>query len=108
MVHPIDDARGSGLWRFRFCAVRLKITALYWLRAYTGCGEIFMFAFIRRAGTVFVLAVLVGVCARATAQTPFGTPNENSAFSVPEKELIQPAELNSILAGKGGEKPLML
>jgi thiosulfate/3-mercaptopyruvate sulfurtransferase len=110
MVHPIDDARGSGLWRFRFCAHPLNVTALchgIYLRAYTGCGEIFMFSFIRNAGMVAVLAVFVVVCAHASAQTPFGTPNESSAFSVPEKQLIQPAELNSILTAKSGEKPLM-
>lgn len=66
-----------------------------------------MFAFIRKAGTLVVLAGLVALSAHTNAQGPFGTPNESSAFSIPEKQLIQPADLNRILAAKSGEKPLM-
>jgi hypothetical protein len=66
-----------------------------------------MFAFIRKAGAIAVLAGLVALCSQVRAQGPFGTSNENSAFSVPEKLLVQPAELNQLLAAKSGEKPLM-
>jgi thiosulfate/3-mercaptopyruvate sulfurtransferase len=66
-----------------------------------------MFAFIRKAGTVAVLAGLVVLTTHARGQAPLGTPNESSAFSIPEKQLIQPAELNSMLTAKSGEKPLI-
>ena len=66
-----------------------------------------MFAFIRKLGAIAVLAGLVVLSSHAKAQGPFGTPNESSAFSIPEKQLIQPAELNRMLSAKSGEKPLM-
>jgi thiosulfate/3-mercaptopyruvate sulfurtransferase len=65
-------------------------------------------AIVRKMGTVAVLAGLVAMCARVQAQGPFGTPNESSAFSIPEKQQLQPAELNRILADKSGDKPLVL
>ncbi len=67
-----------------------------------------MFTFIRKAGAIAVLAGLIAVCARMQAQEPFGAPNESSAFSIPEKQLIQPAELSRMLAAKSGVKPLVL
>ena len=66
-----------------------------------------MLGFIRKGGAIVALVGFVVLCSHVRAQGPFGTPNENSAFSVPEKLLIQPAELNRMLAAKGGEKPLM-
>jgi hypothetical protein len=63
--------------------------------------------FLRRAGTT---ALVAGLCTSATqcrAQGPFGSPSENSAFSIPEAELIQPAELNRILHDAGEQKPLI-
>ena len=42
------------------------------------------------------------------AQGPFGAPSENSAFSIPQAQLIQPEELNRMLHAGGAEKPLML
>jgi rhodanese-related sulfurtransferase len=66
-----------------------------------------MFAFLSKAGAVAVLAGLVVLSTHAKAQAPFGTPNESSAFSVPEKQLIQPAELNRVLAAKSGVRPLV-
>jgi thiosulfate/3-mercaptopyruvate sulfurtransferase len=65
------------------------------------------FVIIRRVGAVVVLAGLVAVCARVQAQGPFGVPNESSAYSVPEAQLIQPADLNKMLSAKSGDKPLM-
>jgi len=65
-------------------------------------------AFIRKIGSVAILAGLVALCTRMPAQGPSGTPNESSAFSIPEKQLVQPAELNRILADKNGDKPLVL
>jgi len=41
------------------------------------------------------------------AQGPFGAPSENSAFSIPQADLMQPAELNGLLHA-GAAKPLML
>jgi thiosulfate/3-mercaptopyruvate sulfurtransferase len=66
-----------------------------------------MFAFIRMAGAVGVLAAFLALGIHTKAQGPLGTPNESSAFSIPEKQLIQPAELNRMLAAKSGERPLM-
>jgi thiosulfate/3-mercaptopyruvate sulfurtransferase len=66
-----------------------------------------MFAFIRKAGAIAVLAAFLVLSANTIAQGPLGAPNESSAFSIPEKQLIQPAELNRMLAANSGEKPLM-
>jgi thiosulfate/3-mercaptopyruvate sulfurtransferase len=66
-----------------------------------------MFAFIRNAGATAVLAAFLLLSADTKAQGPLGTPNESSAFSIPETQLIQPAELNRMLAANKGEKPLM-
>jgi thiosulfate/3-mercaptopyruvate sulfurtransferase len=65
-------------------------------------------AAIRKAGTVAVLASFIFAFAGVRAQAPMGTTNQNSAFSIPQKQLIQPAELNSMLAAKSGDKPLVL
>jgi thiosulfate/3-mercaptopyruvate sulfurtransferase len=64
--------------------------------------------FVRKASCVVLSACLVTSSSRVRAQTPFGTPNENSAFSIPEAQQIQPAELNKILSAKSGDKPLIL
>jgi thiosulfate/3-mercaptopyruvate sulfurtransferase len=65
-------------------------------------------ATIRKAGMIAILAGLFIAVVGVQAQGPFGTPNESSAFSIPEKQLIQPAELNRMLTAKGGNKPLVL
>jgi len=62
-----------------------------------------MFAFIRKARAVAAFAALVAFCGSMQAQTP----NGSSASSIQEKQLIQPAQLNSLLAAKSGVKPLM-
>lgn len=67
-----------------------------------------LFSFIRRAGTITVLAGLIAMCTRAHAQAPFGVPTENSAYSIPQAQLIQPEALNRILHVGGADKPLML
>jgi hypothetical protein len=63
-------------------------------------------SFIRKMGTIAVLAFLAAV--HAHAQGPFGAPNESSAFSIPEAQQIQPAELNKVMSAKSGDKPLVL
>ncbi len=63
---------------------------------------------IRRVGTIAVLAGLVIVGARVQAQGPSGAPSANSAFSIPQAQLIQPADLNRMLTAKTGNKPLVL
>jgi hypothetical protein len=64
-------------------------------------------ASIRKAGAIAVLAGFVALCTHLQAQGPFGMANESSAFSVPQAQLIQPADLNKLLSAKSGEKPLM-
>jgi len=61
---------------------------------------------IRRAAFLTLLAFLAGAGTRA--QGPNGVPNENSAFSIPQAQLIQPAELNELLSTNKPDKPLML
>jgi thiosulfate/3-mercaptopyruvate sulfurtransferase len=65
-------------------------------------------SFIRRVGPMTLVAVLVAFCAQGQVQGPLGSPNENSAFSIPEAQQIQPAELNKLLSAKAGDKPLVL
>jgi rhodanese-related sulfurtransferase len=57
---------------------------------------------------IAALLVLVVACAFVRAQGPFGAPNESSAFSIPEAQLIQSADLNKALSAKSSEKPLIL
>jgi rhodanese-related sulfurtransferase len=57
---------------------------------------------------IAAVAGLVVACALVRAQGPFGTPNESSAFSIPEAQLIQAADLNKALSAKNSEKPLIL
>lgn len=52
--------------------------------------------------------VLVAACVFVQAQGPFGAPNESSAFSIPEAQLIQTVDLNKVLSAKSNEKPLIL
>jgi len=66
------------------------------------------FAFIRKVGPIAALAGFVTLGARVQAQMTPGAPNENSAFSIPEAQLIQPADLSKVLAAKSGDKPLVL
>ena len=67
-----------------------------------------IFGFLKRAGAVGVLAVLFLAHTPMRAQGPFGAPSENSAFSIPQAQLIQPEELNRLLHAGGGDKPLVL
>lgn len=64
--------------------------------------------FVRTLGFVVVSVFLATPGSRVHAQAPFGTPDENSAFSIPEAQQLQPAELNKILSAKTGDKPLVL
>ncbi len=66
------------------------------------------FTFIRKAGTIAFLAVLTVACADMRAQGAAGSPSANSALSIPEAHLIQPAELARVLTAKGDKKPLVL
>ena len=53
---------------------------------------------------IAVLVMLPGLF----AQAQFGAPSENSAFSIPQAQLIQPEELSRLLHAGGAEKPLVL
>ena len=64
--------------------------------------------FIQSAGTVAALAVLFFVHSQLQAQGPFGAPSENSAFSIPQSEVMQPDALNRMLHAGGADKPLVL
>jgi len=66
------------------------------------------FAIIRKLGTIAAFTGLVTLCARVQAQVAPGTSNESSAFSIPEAQQIQPADLKNVLAAKSGDKPLVL
>lgn len=66
------------------------------------------FGFSRVAGTVAVLAFLFAAPANMKAQGPFGAPSENSAYSIAQAQLMQPAELNRLLRAGGADKPLVL
>jgi rhodanese-related sulfurtransferase len=66
------------------------------------------FGFSRSAAAVAALAVLFCLQPLLSAQGPFGAPSENSAFSIPQAQLIQPSELNSALGAAGAEKPIVL
>lgn len=63
------------------------------------------FGFVRRAGAIVAVALLS--CLSMRAQGPFGAPSENSAFSIPQAELMQPAELSRMLHARV-DKPLVL
>jgi hypothetical protein len=64
--------------------------------------------FMKSAATVIALAVLFFVHSQLQAQGPFGAPSENSAFSIPQAQWIQPEELNRVLHGSDSVKPLVL
>ena len=66
------------------------------------------FGFIRRAGAIAAFAMLFGAPAIMRAQEPLGAPSEDSAFSIPQAQVIQPDELNRILHTAGAERPVML
>ena len=66
------------------------------------------FGFMHSAGAIAALAVVFSVHTQLQAQGPFGAPSENSAFSIPQADLIQPEELNRMLHAGGADKPLVL
>ena len=63
---------------------------------------------IQSAVTIAVLATMFCVHPSMHAQGPFGAPSENSAFSIPQAQLIQPEVLNRQVQAGGPEKPLVL
>lgn len=65
------------------------------------------FGFIHSAGAIAALAVLFSAHTHMQAQGPFGAPSENSAFSIPQADVMQPAELIRMLHA-GSDKPLVL
>jgi rhodanese-related sulfurtransferase len=67
-----------------------------------------IFALFCRTGTVSVLALAFLSCVQMRAQAPLGAPTENSAFSIPQADLIQPAELRRLLMNAEPDKPLVL
>lgn len=67
-----------------------------------------IFALFSRTGTVAVLALAFLSSVQMRAQAPLGAPTENSAFSIPQADLIQPAELRRLLMNAEPDKPLVL
>ena len=65
------------------------------------------FGFFHRAATTVVLAVLFTASTEMRAQF-FGGPSTIGADSIPQSELLQPEELNSLMNAQGGEKPVVL
>jgi rhodanese-related sulfurtransferase len=65
------------------------------------------FGFRRLTGTTAVLAILLAAQSQLNAQFG-GAPSPDSAFSIPNAQLIQPEELNRILQAKDAAKPLVL
>ena len=63
---------------------------------------------IRSAGIGVALVLIFPAPARVFAQAPLGAPSENSAFSIPQAQLIQPGDLSRLLHDGGPEKPLVL
>jgi hypothetical protein len=66
------------------------------------------FRFSSRTGIIAALALLLVVNMPIRSQGPSGSSNENSAFSIPQAQLIQPDELNRLLHSGGPDKPLVL
>ena len=62
----------------------------------------------RRAATLGALVVILAAHSYVYAQINTTTPPAGSALTIPEAQLIQPAELNQILQVKGADKPLVL
>lgn len=78
------------------------------LAGYTESGVFQMrVGFFRSAGTIAIFAMFFLPCTRMRAQF-FGGPSAISADSIPQSELLQPEELNSLLKAQGGEKPVVL
>lgn len=67
-----------------------------------------LLSLIRSAGTIAILAGLVILGTPIQAHGQFGAPSANSALSIPQAQLIQPADLNRMLTAKNGSKPLVL
>lgn len=58
--------------------------------------------------TIAALAILLGPLAKMRAEGQWATPPPESAFSIPQADLMQPAELNRLLHMRGARKPLVL
>jgi thiosulfate/3-mercaptopyruvate sulfurtransferase len=63
---------------------------------------------ILRTVALAAVAALFAFASPMRAQGPFGSPSENSAFSIPQADVMQPAELNRVLHASGAAKPLVL
>src|SRR5579872_4592657 len=99
---PVSGVFVSGQTKAHVTASR-ESPRLHWLRRF------FMFiAIVRKIGLIAVLAGAGVTCTCPYAQAPFGTPNENSAFSIPEAQQMQPAALSKLLSAKNADKPLVL
>ena len=59
------------------------------------------------AGAIAAFALSLCSPSSTRAQGPFGAPSESSAFSIPQADVMQPAELADMLKA-GSAKPLML
>lgn len=66
------------------------------------------FGFVRITGAIAVLATLFAAHTQIHAQIGWGAPRPGSAYSIPQEQLIQPAELNRLLHVHGVNRPLIL
>jgi len=62
---------------------------------------------LRVTGTIAILSIFLFSCPQLHAQFG-GAPSPDSAFSIPNAQLIQPEELNRVLQAKDAAKPLVL
>lgn len=66
------------------------------------------FCLLRGTFLVASFALLLAACAPLRAHAQFSAPSPDGAFSIPKDRLLQPDELNRLLAAKSAPKPLVL
>src|ERR1035438_2546390 len=66
------------------------------------------FGLVLRVGTIAVLAILLAAQPRIHAQFTGSAVSPDSAFSIPNAQVLQPEELNRVLHAQGANKPLVL
>lgn len=67
-----------------------------------------LIAFIRRAAFIAALAALCAAYTCDEAHGQFSAPAANSAFSIPQTQLLQPVDLSRMLLSGSPERPLIL
>ena len=66
------------------------------------------FGLVLRVETIAVLGMLLAAQPRVHAQFTGGAVSPDSAFSIPNAQVLQPEELNRVLHAQGANKPLVL